>query len=51
MVAEGHLVHANAFAMAVSVEPLADVVARVAAEIGPDRAPVTARRRLSAPAH
>ena len=40
------LVHANAFAMAVSVEPLEAVVARVAAEIGPDRAPVTARRRL-----
>jgi cell wall-associated NlpC family hydrolase len=40
-------VHANAFAMAVSVEPLADLVARVAAEIGPDRVPVTARRRLA----
>ena len=51
MVDGDHLVHANAFAMAVSVDPLAEVVARVAAEIGPDRAPVTARRRLSAPAY
>jgi hypothetical protein len=40
-------VHANAFAMAVSVEPLAEIVARVAAEIGPDRAPISARRRLA----
>ncbi len=46
---ESQVVHANAFAMAVSVEPLADLVTRVAAEIGPDRAPITARRRLAPP--
>jgi len=51
MVDGTHLVHANAFAMGVSVDPLAEVVARVAGEIGPDRAPVTARRRLKAQDH
>lgn len=51
MVDGTHLVHANAFAMAVSVDPLAEVVARVAGEIGPGRAPVSARRRLQAQDH
>ena len=51
MVDAGHLVHANAFAMAVSVDPLAEVVARVAAEIGLARAPITDRRRLPTAGH
>jgi len=43
MVDEARLLHANAFWMAVTIEPLADVVARLA---GTHEQPITARRRV-----
>lgn len=45
MTDESHLLHANAHWMAVVVEPLADVVARLA---GDHAQPIVARRRISA---
>ena len=44
MVDAARLVHANAYWMAVTIEPLADVVARLADHV----APIVARRRIAA---
>lgn len=43
VVDETRLIHANAFAMAVSIEPITDTIDRIAADGG---GPVTAKRRL-----